>query len=83
MTKQNILFYLWKVVYAFMSFIAIIGSLAVIGITVYNIIDSALLATLLASPIWIAIVWYSSKFLVKADNNVKRKLGREVPDDKV
>ena len=80
MTKQDIIFYLWKIVYAFMSFIAIIGSLVVIGITVYNLIESALLGTLVAAPIWITIVWFSSRFLVKTDNNVKRKLGREVKE---
>lgn len=78
MTKENILFYLWKVFYAFLSFLAIIGTLAVIGVTVYNLIDSALLGTLIAAPIWVTIVWFSSRFLVRADNNVKRKLGREV-----
>ena len=80
MTKQDIIFYLWKIVYAFMSFIAIIGSLAVIGITVHNLIESALLGTLIAAPIWITVVWFSSRFLVKTDNNVKRKLGREVKE---
>ena len=80
MRKEDILFYLWKVVYAFMSFIAIIGSLAVIGVTIHNLVDSALLGTLIAAPIWITIVWYASKLLVRADNGVKRKLGREVKD---
>ncbi|WP_309496307.1 hypothetical protein [Sulfurovum sp.] len=83
MTKQNILFYLWKVLYSFMTFLAIIGSLVVIGVTVHNVADSALLGTLIAAPIWIAIVWYSSRALVRADNHVKRKLGRKVKNDLV